>query len=241
MASPVEQFTIQDVISLPPVFGYDISLHNSAVAMVGVVLVAVVGLVLATGSRSLVPGRLQGMAEVLYEFVAGMVRDNAGADAKRYFPLVFSLFLFVLMGNLAGMLPYSFTFTSHIIVTAAMAVAIFVFVTILGFAKHGLHYFRMFLPEGVPFYIAPLVIPIEVISYLSRPFSLSVRLAANMTVGHTLLKVLAGFVVAMGVAGVVPFVAVIGITILELGIAILQAYVFAILTCIYLHDALYMH
>jgi len=164
-----------------------------------------------------------------------------GNEGRKYFPFVFTLFMFVLFGNLLGMTPYSFTFTSHIAVTFALAIVIFIGVTILGFAKHGIHFFSFFLPPGTPLPMWPLLIPIEVISYLSRPISLSVRLFANMLAGHTLLKVIAGFIAVLGVFGVVPLAFVVVLTGLEILIAFLQAYVFTILTCLYINDALHLH
>ena len=170
-----------------------------------------------------------------------MVRDNVGDSGKKYFPFVFTLFMFVLFGNLLGMIPYSFTFTSHLAVTFAMAATIFVTITIIGIMRHGLHFFSLFFPAGAPLATAPILIPIEIISYLSRPVSLSVRLFANMMVGHTLLKVLGSFAVMMGAAGILPLGLLVGITALEFLVAALQAYVFTILTCIYLHDAIHLH
>jgi F-type H+-transporting ATPase subunit a len=241
VASPVEQFTIKPLVDIE-VAGIDISFTNSALYMAIGVGLAAIFFWFATAHRSVVPGRLQSVAELMYEFIANMIRDNVGKEGMRYFPYIFTLFVFVFMGNMLGMTPYSFTFTSHIAVTAALAVTIFVVVTVIGFARHGTHYFRMFFPHGAPIATAPILIPIEVISYLSRPFSLSVRLFANMTVGHIMLKVLAGFVVALGiVGGLVPFAVVLGITVLEFFIGALQAYVFTILTCIYLNDAINMH
>ena len=178
------------------------------------------------------PGRLQSIAELSYEFIAGMVRDTVGDEGRKYFPLIFTLFMFILFGNLAGMIPYSFTFTSHIAVTFAMAAVVFVGVTVLGFIRHGLHFFSFFVPPGVSILMWPLLIPIEIISYLSRPISLSMRLFANM---------LAGFVPALGVAGILPLAFVSALTGLEIVIAFLQAYVFAILTCLYINDALHLH
>ncbi|KAF0142472.1 MAG: atpB, partial [Rhodospirillaceae bacterium] len=222
--------------------GVDISFSNSALFMVIGVLTSYFFLVWGMRDRSLVPGRWQSLAEVTYEFIANMIRDNVGKEGFRYFPFVFTLFMFVLVGNLLGMLPYSFTYTSHIVVTGALALAVFTGVTLIGFARHGLHFLRLFFPHGAPLAAAPILIPIEIISYLSRPFSLSVRLFANMTVGHIMLKVLAGFVVSLGVLfGIVPLAATVGVTILEFGIAFLQAYVFTILSCIYLNDAINMH
>jgi F-type H+-transporting ATPase subunit a len=182
------------------------------------------------------------MAELSYEFVANLLRDTVGHEGRAYFPFVFTLFMFVLLGNLLGLVPYSFTFTSHIVVTFTLAILIFIGVTIIGFVKHGLHFFSFFVPPGVSIVLWPLMIPIELISYLSRPISLSVRLFANMTAGHTMLKVFAGFVVSLGViGGWLPLAFVIALTGLELLIAVLQAYVFTILTCFYIKDALHLH
>ncbi|MBF0375087.1 MAG: F0F1 ATP synthase subunit A [Alphaproteobacteria bacterium] len=240
MASPVEQFKIKPIIPIE-IGGIDISFTNSALFMVVSVALITVFLSYGVRSRAMVPGRWQSMAELSYEFVANMIRDNVGAEGRRYFPFIFALFMFVLFGNLIGMIPLTFTYTSHIIVTFALAFVVFLGVTVIGFARHGLHFFRFFFPHGAPILTAPILIPIELISYLSRPFSLAVRLFANMTVGHIILKVIAGFVVAMGVAGVVPLAFLAGVTVLEFGIAVLQAYVFTILSCIYLHDAIHMH
>lgn len=240
MANPIEQFQIKPLVEIS-VGGTDLSFTNSALWMtISVVLITSL-LTLSMRRRALVPGRWQSLAELFYEFVANMIRDNVGSEGRRYFPFIFTLFMFVLFGNVLGMIPTSFTYTSHIVVTFAMAAVVFVGVTIIGFARHGLHFLRLFFPHGAPILTAPILIPIEVISYLSRPFSLAVRLFANMTVGHIILKVIAGFVVALGVFGVVPLAFLAGITLLEFGIAVLQAYVFAILSCIYLNDAINMH
>jgi F-type H+-transporting ATPase subunit a len=183
---------------------------------------------------------VQAVAELGYEFVAGMVRDNAGSEGKAYFPFILTLFVFILFCNTLGLVPYSFTPTSHIIVTFAMAVVVFVGVTIIGFAKHGLHFLQLFAPKGVPVYFLVFVAPLEVFSYFVRPFSLSIRLFANMLAGHTMLKVFGGFAVMLGIlAGWAPIVLIFALTGLELIIAFLQAYVFTILTCLYLHDALH--
>ncbi|MCA1908942.1 MAG: F0F1 ATP synthase subunit A [Magnetospirillum sp.] len=240
MANPIEQFKIKPLIPLE-VGGVDISFTNSAVMMVIAVVLVTAFLTLSVRSRALVPGRWQSMAEVFYEFIAGMLRDNVGSAGRKYFPFIFTLFMFVLAGNLLGMVPGAFTYTSHVIVTFGMAIVVFIGVTIIGFARHGTHFLRMFFPEGAPLATAVILVPIEVISYFSRPFSLAVRLFANMTVGHIILKVLGGFVVALGVFGVVPFAFLGAVTVLEFGIAMLQAYVFTILSCIYLHDAIHMH
>ena len=237
---PMEQFEIKPLVHLE-LGGYDISFTNSAMWMVIAGVLVTLFLTLAMRRKALVPGRLQSMAEMCYETIANMLRDNVGQEGRRYFPLIFSLFMFLLFGNLLGLLPHSFTFSSHIIVTFFMALVIFIAVTIIGFSIHGLHYLRMFFPHGAPGWTAVILIPIELVSYLSRPISLGVRLFANMTVGHVLLKVIAGFVILMGIAGVVPLAFLVGITALEFLVAILQAYVFTILTCIYLHDAIHMH
>lgn len=240
MANPIEQFKIKPIIPLE-VGGVDVSFTNSAVMMVVAAVLITAFLTLSVRSRALVPGRWQGVAEVFYEFIANMLRDNVGSEGRKYFPFIFTLFMFVLFGNLLGMVPGFFTFTSHVIVTFALAAVVFIGVTFIGFYRHGLHFLRMFFPEGAPIATAIILVPIEVISYFSRPFSLAVRLFANMTVGHIILKVIGGFVVALGVFGVVPLAFLTGVTILEFGIALLQAYVFTILSCIYLHDAIHMH
>ncbi len=242
MASPLEQFAIQNLSA--PLFsigGHPIAVTNSAVFMLGAVVVSA-GLLLAGASKgAMIPGRIQAMSELFYEFIANMIRDNVGSGGRKFFPFIFSLFIFTLFGNVLGMIPYGFTFTSHIAVTFFMAMVVFLGVTLIGLFKHGLHFFSLFFPHGAPLFTAPILIPIELVSYLSRPISLSVRLFANMTVGHVLLKVLAGFVVALGIFGVVPLVVLVAITALELLVAVLQAYIFTILCCIYLNDALHLH
>ncbi|WP_428671767.1 F0F1 ATP synthase subunit A [Reyranella sp.] len=242
MASPLEQFTIQNLSApLFSVGGHHIAVTNSAVFMMASV-VAAAGLLMAGASKgAMVPGRIQAMSELFYEFIANMIRDNVGDGGRKFFPFIFSLFIFTLFGNVLGMIPYGFTFTSHIAVTFFMAMVVFLGVTLIGVFKHGLHFFSLFFPHGAPLFTAPILIPIELVSYLSRPISLSVRLFANMTVGHVLLKVLAGFVVALGIFGVVPLVVLVAITALELLVAVLQAYIFTILCCIYLNDALHLH
>jgi F-type H+-transporting ATPase subunit a len=191
--------------------------------------------------HALVPGRWQSMAELSYIFIANLVRDTVGSEGRPYFPLIFTIFMFVLFGNMFGMIPYSFTFTSHIIVTFALALLVFVGVTIIALIKHKMRFFTYFMPPGVPMYMAPLLIPIEIISYLSRPISLAVRLFANMLAGHTLIKVFAGFVFSLGMFGIFPLAFVVALTGLEIVIAFLQAFVFTILTCLYLNDALHLH
>ena len=238
--SPLSQFEIHSIVDLN-VAGQNISFTNSSVAMVITVTFITLFLTLTVNKKSLVPSRMQIVSESIYSFIAQLLQDTVGEDGKKYFPFVFSLFVFVLIGNMVGMIPYNFTFTSHIIVTFALAAVIFIGVTIIALIKHKMHFFSFFVIPGLPFYMLPLLIPIEIISYLSRPISLSVRLFANMLAGHTLLKVFAGFVVSMGIAGVLPLVFIVALTGLEILIAFLQAYVFAILTCLYINDALHLH
>jgi F-type H+-transporting ATPase subunit a len=237
---PLAQFEIKTLIPIS-IGDLDLSFTNSAQVMLIAVVLVSAFLVLGMRGSALVPGRWQCVVELCYEFVAKMIRDNVGSQGRRYFPFIFTLFMFVVIGNLLGMLPYSFTFTSHIIVTFALAAVVFVGVTTIGFMKHGLRFLSFLMPAGVPIYMAPLIVPIEVLSYFTRPVSLSLRLFANMTAGHTMLKVFAGFVITLGVFGVVPLALVVALTGLELIIAFLQAYVFTILTCVYLNDALHLH
>jgi F-type H+-transporting ATPase subunit a len=207
--------------------------------MTAVAVVATLVFVIGMRQRALVPGRLQSMAELGYEFIADMVHDNIGEAGKKYFPFVLTLFVFVLGCNMLGMIPYSFTPTSHIIVTFAIAAVVFIGVTIIGFVRHGFHYLSLFVPQGVPMLLVPLMVAIEVISYLTRPISLSVRLFANMLAGHTMLTIFGGFVIGLGiVGGWAPLVFIVALIGLEFLIAFLQAFVFAILTCLYLNDAL---
>ena len=238
--SPLEQFVIKPIVPVE-LGGVDVSFTNSALFMTIAVVVAAVFLLLGMRRSDIVPGRWQAAVELSYDFIAGLLRDTVGAEGRKYFPIIFTLFMFVLLGNLLGMVPYSFTFTSHIVVTFAMAIMIFIGVTILGFVRHGMHFFSFFAPPGTPVVMLPLLVPIEIISYLSRPISLSVRLFANMLAGHTLIKVIAGFIALLGVAGVLPFALVVALTGLEILIAFLQAYVFAILTCLYINDAIHLH
>jgi F-type H+-transporting ATPase subunit a len=242
VASPLEQFAIQDLTApLYTIGGHHIAVTNSAIFMMSAVVLSSGLLLAGAGKGAMIPGRIQAMGELFYEFIANMIRDNVGSGGKKFFPFIFTLFIFTLFGNILGMLPYGYTFTSQIAVTFFMAMVVFLGVTLIGLFKHGLHFFSLFFPHGAPLFTAPILIPIEVVSYLSRPISLSVRLFANMTVGHVLLKVLAGFVVALGFFGFVPLVVLVAITALELLVALLQAYIFTILCCIYLNDALHLH
>jgi F-type H+-transporting ATPase subunit a len=245
--SPVEQFTIKVLFALN-LFGYDVSFTNSSLFMVLTVLASIAFLALAIRPAALIPGRMQGLAEMLYEFVADMVRSNVGNEGRPYFPVIFTLFMFVLFSNLLGLIPYSYTTTSQIVVTFALALAIFVGVTLIALVKHDFHFFSFFVPSGAPKALIPFLVVIEVISYFVRPVSLSVRLFANMLAGHTMLKVFAGLAVMIASAGgvaaagsVLPLIAIIGLTGLEVLVAVLQAYVFTILTCMYLNDALHLH
>ena len=222
--------------------GANLSFTNSSLFMTISALLILSLLFFGTKKKSLIPSKIQLVTEMSYSFVAKMINNTAGSSAKSFFPFVFTLFMFVLFCNMVGMLPYSFTVTSHIIVTFILAIIIFVGVTAIGFIKHGFKYLELFVPKGVPILLLPLIVVIEIISYLSRPVSLSVRLFANMMAGHTMLKVFGGFVISLGLlGGWLPLsfsVALIG---LEILVAFLQAYVFAILTCIYLNDALNLH
>lgn len=238
--SPLSQFEIRTLVPIQ-LGDLDASFTNSSMFMVIAVIAVTVFIAGGMSRRAIVPGRWQSMAELSYEFVAGMVRDNVGSEGRRYFPFVFTLFMFVLFLNMLGLLPYSFTVTSHIIVTFAMALVVFIGVTIIGLIKHRAHFFSLFLPKGVPMVMVPLLVPIEVLSYLARPVTLALRLFANMMAGHTMLKVFAGFVIALGVFGIAPLVVIVLLIGLEVVVAVLQAYVFAILACLYLNDALHLH
>ncbi len=237
--SPLAQFEVHPI--LPLKFGQlDLSFTNASLWMVLVVGMVMLLMFVGASRRQLVPGRWQAGSEMLVDFVSGIVRENAGKDAMKYFPFIFSLFMFILFCNLFGMIPTSFTVTSHIIVTFALAAFIFIAVTLIGFVKHGTHFLSLFLPAGTPWWMMPLMIVIELVSYLARPVSLSIRLAANMLAGHLLLKIVAGFVM-IGILGIFPFAFLLIFTGFEIFIACLQAYIFTLLTCIYLNDALNLH
>ena len=238
--SPLSQFEIKRWVPIQ-IGDFDISFTNSSTFMVLTVFSVSIFLILGMRKKALVPGRWQSMVELSYMFIANLLKDTVGNEGRPYFPFIFTVFMFVLLGNLLGMIPYSFAFTSHIIVTFVMALVVFIGVTAIAIIKHKLRFFTFFMPPGVPMVMAPLLVPIEIISYLSRPISLSVRLFANMLAGHTLLKVFAGFVISLGLFGVFPLAFVVALTGLEIVIAFLQAYVFTILTCLYLNDALHLH
>ncbi len=243
---PIEQFQIHNMVPMTSIGGREIAFTNSALVMLIIVLAVSLLMIGATSRRALVPGRLQSIAEMSYEFVANTVRSSAGTEGMKFFPFVFSLFMFILFANIIGLIPYSFTVTSQIIVTAAFALLVFFIVIIYGFWRNGLHFLNLFVPKGVPALILPAVVVIEVLSFVSRPVSHSVRLFANMLAGHITLQVFAAFIImlaGLGVLGwfgaVLPFALVVMLTALELLVAFLQAYVFAILTCIYLNDAIH--
>lgn len=244
--NPMEQFEVRPIVPLH-LGGYDVSFTNQSLLMVIVVTAVSLFLTLAMSRRAVVPSRIQSMAELSYEFVSNMLNTAAGPDGLKFFPFVFTIFMFVLASNFFGLIPGSFTVTSQIIVTFALACVVIVTVIVTGFAKHGLRFLSLFVPNA-PWWILILLVPIEIMSFLIRPMSLSVRLFANMLAGHTMLAVFAGFVIMLAGAGgvlsifsIAPMLLIVAITLLELLIAFLQAYVFAILTCIYLNEALHLH
>jgi F-type H+-transporting ATPase subunit a len=242
---PIHQFNIEPLFTIGHIGNQTIAFTNSSLYMF--IAVAVISLLTLASGRQLIPGRLQSVAEISYEFVAGTIRSTAGSEGMKFFPLIFSLFMFICVSNLVGIIPYTFTISSHIIVTVALALMVFFIVLIYGLYKNGLKFFSIFVPSGVPGYILPLVMFIEILSFLLRPVSHSVRLFANMLAGHIALKVFAGFVGMLGISlgalgwagGMLPLALTVALTALELLVAFLQAYVFAILTCIYLNDAIH--
>src|SRR5882724_319981 len=243
---PIHQFQIKNLLTFGHIGGAEIAFTNSALYMLIALAVIVALTIGATTSRALVPGRLQSVAEMSYEFIADTLRSSAGSEGMKFFPLVFSLFMFILVVNMIGLIPYTFTVTSHIIITVSLALVVFLTVVVYGLYKHGLHFLKLFVPSGIPIYILPLVTFIEVLSFLSRPVSHSVRLFANMLAGHITLKVFGGFVTMLGALGflgwlgaIIPLGLTVALTALELLVAVLQAYVFAILTCIYLSEAIH--
>lgn len=243
--NPLAQFEVHRIYTLPELFGYDISFTNASLFMSLAVIAVCLFIGLGMRRGAMVPGRFQGMVEMTYNFVADMLTETAGKDAMQFFPIIFSLFIFILFCNLFGMIPYSYTVTSHIIVTFAFAIFVFLFVTCIGFYKHGLHFLHFFVPSGLPagiggVLLACFMVVIEFLSYLARPISLSIRLAANMMAGHTLLKIMATFV-GIGVIGIFPFAFILIFTGFEIFVACLQAYIFALLCSVYLNDALHMH
>ena len=238
--SPLAVFKIEPIVPIH-IGRYDLSFTNSSLVMVIALLIATLFLVVGMQQRALVPGRLQSMAELSYEFIANLLRDTVGSEGKRYFPIVFTIFVFVLFGNLLGMVPYSFTFTSHIVVTFALAATVFLGVTFIGIVRHGFHFLSLFVPQGVPKVLLLLLVPIEMLSYCIRPFTLSIRLFANMVAGHTMLVIFAGFTASLGIFFFAPIVMDSALVLLEFLVAVLQAYVFTILSCLYLKDAIHLH
>jgi len=241
--SPLAQFEVHTLFPMPQLAGYNIDFTNASLFMALASLGVLVFLSMGMSARALVPGRWQALVEMTYSFVANTLRDNAGKEGAAYFPIIFTLFMFVLFCNLFGMIPFSFTVTSHIIVTFFMAMMIFLGTTCIAIYKHGLFKFlKFFLPHGTPWWMAPMMYLIELFSFLARPVSLSVRLTANMMAGHTMLKVIAGFVVSLGIlGGWAPLSLLVVLTGFEIFVAILQAYIFTVLTCVYLNDALHLH
>jgi F-type H+-transporting ATPase subunit a len=243
---PIHQFQIVNFFPVAKIGNTEIAFTNSAAYMVAAVAVISIFLIAGAGRRALVPGRIQSVAELTYEFVASTIKSTAGSEGMKFFPFVFTLFTFILTVNIIGLIPYTFTVTTHIVITATLALSVFLTVLVYGFWKNGLHFFNLFVPKGIPIYILPLIVFIEVLSFVSRPISHSVRLFANMLAGHITLKVFASFITLLGGAGIfgivgatLPLALVVALTALELLVAFLQAYVFAILTCIYLNDAIH--
>jgi F-type H+-transporting ATPase subunit a len=241
---PLHQFQITPIVPIT-VAGADLSFTNSSLWMAIAVGLAYLLIMAGTRQHAMVPGRLQSVVELIYEFVAGILRDATGKEGMRFFPIVFTIFVFILVGNMLGMVPGSFTFTSHIIVTFAMAIAVWVGVTVIGFWYHGARFLTFFVPHGAPKAMLPLLVPIEIMSYCVRPISLSVRLFGNMMAGHTMMKVFAAFIVSLAgyylIPGVAPLAVTVALTGFEFVVAFLQAYIFTVLTCIYLNDAIHMH
>jgi len=247
LESPLEQFTIKPLIPLS-IAGHDVSFSQSALCMViGVVLTTLL-FTLSVRGRALIPGRWQNISEMLYETLFGLAEENLKGEARKYLPFIFTLFMIVLMGNLLGLVPYSFTYTSHIAVTGALALFVVGFATLIGIVRHGFHFFSLFMPSGVSPFLAPVLIPLEIISYLSRPISLSIRLCVNMMMGHTMMKLIGGFCASLAFLGLglqtlnfVTFSVNTLLMALEFMVAFIQAYVFTVLTCIYLKDAIELH
>lgn len=239
--SPLDQFKIKEIVSIHA-FGYNISVTNSVLFMLLALTLTWLFYSIAFKNKNLIPSRLQLSGELLYGMISGMLEQNVGPNGRKFVPLIFTLFIFILTCNLLGMIPYGFTVTSHISITFAMAITIFLFITFLGIYLHGLHFFSLFLPKGTPWWLAPLMVVIELFAYLARPVSLSLRLAANMVAGHVLLKVLAGFVVSMAIyIKILPIPFIVVLIGFEIFVAVLQAYIFTILSCVYLNDAVNLH
>ncbi|MDR0968514.1 MAG: F0F1 ATP synthase subunit A [Holosporaceae bacterium] len=241
MQDPLHQFVISPIFKIC-VGGMDLSFTNSSLAVFTAVAAAFALLALGLRNGRLVPNRLQALVEASYEFITNMIDSNIGKEGRRYFPFVFSIFIFILFGNSIGLVPHMFTFTSHIIATFTLASIVFLFITFLGIALHGFHFFNLFAPSGVPKLLLPILVPVEMMSYLARPVSLSIRLFANMMAGHTMIKIFAGFAAALGIfCGLAPIAVDALVLCLETIIAFLQAYIFATLTCVYINDVVHLH
>lgn len=240
MSNPMEQFVVKPIIPLQ-IGGVDVSFTNSALFMVLAVVTSTLLFALCLRKRSLVPTIAQSVPETIYEFVHSLLKENVGVEGLKYFPFIFTMFLFVAFGNVLGLFPYAFTFTSHLTAVGSLSIIALLFNVCIGIKKKKIGWLRTFLPKGIPVALAPLIIPIEMISFLSKPFSLTVRLVANMTVGHIMLKIIAGFVAALGVLGVIPILFNCCIVCFEIFIALLQAFIYTVLSCIYLGDALHEH
>ncbi|MBE6454284.1 MAG: F0F1 ATP synthase subunit A [Alphaproteobacteria bacterium] len=240
MANPMEQFVIKPIIPIE-VGGVDISFTNSSLFMVLAVLLSTLILGICLRKRSLVPNMAQSVPESLYEFIEGLLRENVGAEGLKYFPFIFTVFLFVAFGNVLGLFPYAFTFTSHLTAVGSLSLLALALNIFVGIKRKKLGWIRTFLPKGIPAVMAPVIIPIEIVSFLSKPFSLSMRLVANMTVGHIMLKIIASFVVALGIFGVVPLLFDCAIVCFEIFISLLQAFIYTVLSCIYLGEAIHEH
>ena len=240
MLNPLKQFTIYPIVDFS-LFGYNLAITNSTVALFSAYLILLILYKIASFKIKLIPGKVQICAEIMFKMIDDLVYSTAGKNSKKFCPLIFTLFNFILISNTMGIIPFAFASTSHIAVTFALAIFLFSLITIVGFIKYGLGYFGILLPKGTPMFLAPLMIVIELFAYLARPISLSIRLAANITAGHVVLKVLAGFVVLSGIFGVLPFILLTILTGFELLVAILQAYIFSVLTCVYLNNALELH
>lgn len=240
MSNPLEQFVVKPIIPIKA-GGVDISFTNSSLFMLLSVAAVTLLFVLCLRRRTIVPGRAQSLPECVYGFIAGLMKENIGPEGLKYFSFIFSVFLFVAFGNMLGLVPYGFTFTSHVMAVGTLSVLALLFNIAVGIRKRGFGYLRTFMPKGIPWPLAPLIVPIETISLLSKPFSLTVRLAANMTVGHIMLKIIAGFVVGIGVLGAIPLLFSACIVAFEFFIAVLQAFIYTVLSCIYLGDALRSH
>lgn len=242
MSGPIEQFEIKPVVKLPKVDGIDLSFTNSSLFMALAVVVCAAFFIVAMRKRSLIPTKIQSVAEIVYELVTGMINEMVGPEGRKFVPFIFTLFMFVVLGNLLGLLPYSFTYTSHFAAVGSLSVFAILVTVVAGLKKRGLNWFTNFFPSGTPFAIAPILVPIEIISFFSKPFSLTVRLTVNMMVGHIMLKVIAGFIYSLSFwGGWLPLGFISLLTVFEMGIAILQAYIYTILTCVYLSDALHAH